>query len=231
MFRIAIQIKELVSSNVTSALDTASNPAKMLNRLLREIEESLIGLTGELTKARRQKERLEIDMTQAELRESDWSDKVKTAMDHGREDLARQALLAREDCRVGIARLQHDATERQSVITEMEEAESQLEAKRTEVRTRIAEQQAVDGDGCGGVAAGGFARRTERRMDHIVDLEKRTEFATETTAASRANAAVEREIEEMRRARAIEEELAILRGGAAASEKPQKKAAKRAKTA
>ncbi|MFM7378214.1 MAG: PspA/IM30 family protein [Erythrobacter sp.] len=95
MFRIAIQIKELISSNVTSAIESASNPAKMLTLLQREIEESIINLTGEHTRVSQTKRRLEASLTQHDLREADWSDKAKTAMDHGREDLARQALLAR----------------------------------------------------------------------------------------------------------------------------------------
>ena len=65
MFRIAVQVRELISSNVTSALDSASDPAKMLGRLQREIDEALIGLTGERTKARRQAERLETELGQA----------------------------------------------------------------------------------------------------------------------------------------------------------------------
>ncbi len=95
MFRVAIQIKELISSNVTSVIEAASNPAKMLTMLQREIEESIIALTGERTRVSQAKRRLEASLVQNELREADWSDKAKVAMDHGREDLARQALLAR----------------------------------------------------------------------------------------------------------------------------------------
>ena len=76
---------------------SASNPAKLLNRLQREIEEAIISLAGERTRTAQKKKRLEASLTQNEMREADWSDKAKTAMDHGREDLARQALMARED--------------------------------------------------------------------------------------------------------------------------------------
>lgn len=214
MFRIAVQVRELISSNVTSALDSASDPAKMLGRLQREIEEALIGLTGERTKARRQAERLETELGQAGLREADWGDKAQIAMDAGREDLARQALLAREDCRAGITRLKQDIDRLAADIAEMDNAMQQLEAKREDVRKRLADQLAADGKGSGTVTQGGFAQRTERRMDHIANLERRTEFATEDSLASRGNASVEREIEEMRRARSIETELAAMRDGA-----------------
>lgn len=228
MFRIAIQVRELISSNVTSALDAASDPAKMLGRLQREIEEALIGLTGERTRARRQAERLEAELLQAGARELDWGDKARIAMDAGREDLARQALLAREDCRAGIARVEQDIERLASDIGEMDSAMQQLEAKRDDVRKRLADQLAAEGNASGNVTKGGFAQRTERRMDHIADLEKRTEFATEDSLTSRGNAAVEREIEEMRRARSVDAELAAMRGSVAkpATGKGGKKAKK-----
>ncbi|QZD90340.1 PspA/IM30 family protein [Qipengyuania aurantiaca] len=233
MFRIAIQVKELISSNVTSAIDSASNPAKMLARLQREIEEALVGLHGEVSKARRQKDRLENELTQAELREADWSDKAQIAMDNGREDLARQALMAREDCRAGIERVKQDIDRLSADITEMEAATRELEAKREDVRQRHADQTAADGNASGSGAVSGYASRTERRMDHIETLEKRTAFATEESAPCRGNASVEREIEEMRRNRKIEEELAAMRSDdkPAPAKKPAKKGGKRSKAA
>lgn len=231
MFRIAIQVKELISSNVSSALDGASDPAKMLVRLQREIEEALVGLHGEQSKARRQKDRLENELTQAELREADWSDKAAIAMDNNREDLARQALLAREDCRGGIERVKQDIERLSADIAEMEAAERELEAKREDVRQRYHDQRAADGDASARSGSSGYAKRTERRMDHIETLEKRTAFATEDSAECRGNASVEREIEEMRRARKIEEELAAMRNAdkSPAKKAPAKKGGKRAK--
>ena len=231
MFRIAIQVRELISSNVTSALDGASNPAKMLGLLQREIEETLIGLTGEMTKARRQQERLESELTQAELRASDWSDKAKIAMDNGREDLARQALHAREDCRSGIERIREDIDRLGAEIAEMEAATTQLEAKRQDVKQRLADQMAADGNASSKASGGGYGTRTEQRMDHIDTLQQRTAFATEDSAACRGNASVEREIEEMRRARTVEEELAALRDRGTAEKPAAKKGAKRSKAA
>ena len=233
MFRIAIQVKELISSNVTSALDGVSNPAKLLARLQREIEEALVSLHGELSRARRQKERLEAELTQAELCEADWGDKAKIAMGHEREDLARQALNAREDCRAGIERLKQDIERLQADITEIEAAERELEAKREDVRQRHADQCAADGNASGKSGNTAFANRTERRMDHIETLEKRTAFATEGSAVCRGNASVEREIEEMRRDRKIDEELAAMResGSAQTKKAPAKKGGKRSKAA
>lgn len=61
-------------------------------------------------------------------------------------------------------------------------------------------------------------------MVHTAALEKRISFATEEQAKDCANASVEREIEDMRRARQIEEEVAAMKSGEKA--KPAKKGGK-----
>ena len=217
MFRIATQVRELISSNITSALDSATNPAKMLARLQREIEDALIGLTGEMNKAQRQQDRLAAELSQALQREADWGDKARIAMDHGREDLARQALLAREDCRNGIASTEQDSDRLAADIAAMDAAVRELGNKRADVMARLADQRAAEGDASDNVTRGGFASRTEQRMDTIADLEKRTEFAAAGAASGRSEAAINREIEEMRRDRAIDAELAAMRNGATAA--------------
>lgn len=230
MFRVAIQVKDIIASNVTSALDGVTNPAKMLRQLQREVEEAIIALQGELTRARRRHERLETERTQAELREADWGDKAQIAMDNRREDLARQALLAREDCRKGLDALSTEIATLANDIADMELALDQLEAKRTDTRQRLADQLAADGESAAAPGESGFARRTDRRMDHITKMEQRTNFATEDSGVCRGNAAVDREIEEVRRAKTVDAELAVLREASAvsgaATRKPARKKAR-----
>ena len=223
MLRVAIQVKELISSNVTSAIEAASNPAKMLVKLQREIEEAIINLEGERTRTRQRKTRLEASLTQNEMREADWSDKAKTAMDHDREDLARQALMAREDCRETIATLKDDIAKADADLAEIDAAVKELEAKREDTREQAKAQAAADAESCG---SSGGASKAERHLDHISRLEKRTEFATEDHASGRANASVDREIEEMRRASTVDAELEKLKGGSKATAKRTRKKAK-----
>ena len=217
MFRVAIQIKELISSNVTSAIESASNPAKMLTLLQREIEESIITLTGDRTRVSQSKKRLEAALAQHDLREADWGDKAKTAMDHGREDLARQALLAREDCRLEIARLKSEIAAAETSLAEIDAAVRELEAKREETRAQARAQIAADEAARAGSTGG--ASRAEAHLNRINTLGQRAQFATEDEAPSRTNASVESEIEKMRRASAIDAELAALKAAAPAPAK------------
>ncbi|MEO0871708.1 MAG: PspA/IM30 family protein [Pseudomonadota bacterium] len=232
MMRVAIQFKELISSNVTSVIETASNPVKMLNRLQREIEEAIIALQREHTLATQRKARLEAQLTQTEMREADWSDKAKTAMDHGREDLARQALIAREDCTANIAKIKDDIATAETDLAEIETAIADLEAKREDTREQVRQQASADAVSAGAASApagtpGTAGSKADAHLGRITELEKRTAFATEDHASERANASVDQEIEEMRRASKIEAELAAMKDGAAQKAPAKKRAVKK----
>lgn len=231
MFRIAIQVKELISSNVTSALDAAANPAKMLGKLQREIEEALISLTGEVAKAKRQQERLGTALTQADLEKADWSDKAKVAMDNGREDLARQALHAREDCRLSMERMKNEAEQLKADLKEMGKVYAELEAKRDDLRTKLADERTAQSGSAENSGGSGYAQRTADRIDYLNKLEKRVEFVSGETTACRGDATVSREIEEMRLERKIDQELDALRGSDKAEPAPARKRPTRSKAA
>ena len=214
MMRVAIQVKELISSNVTSVVESASNPLKMLTRLQREIEEAIISLEGERSRTSQRITRLEAQLTQGEMREADWSDKAQTAMNHGREDLARQALMAREDTTAAIATIKDDLTSAKNDLAEIETAITELEAKREDTRRQALEQASAEQADTAMGTAGAKTSRAEAHMGRISELEKRTEFATESHAEKRAHASVDEEIDAMRRDVKIDAELAAMKESA-----------------
>lgn len=211
MFHVAIQVKELISSNVTHLIDNASNPAKVLHRLQREIEEAVITLGKERTLNRRAATRLETALAQNEKREADWNDKAKIAMNHDREDLARQALMAREECRETIGSLKEELAKNKADGEEIDAAIGELEAKREDVREQARAQIAADADIASTGTPGIVASKADQQLSRIAVLEKRADFATEDHAEKRGHAGVDREIEEMRRQSAIDAEIAAMK--------------------
>jgi len=230
MLRVAIQVKELISSNVTSVIESASNPVKMLGRLQREIEEAIISLEGERTLAKQRKTRLEAEHTQQELRAADWSDKAKTAMDHGREDLARQALMAREDCTQTVATIADDLAALDIDLAEIDQAIADLEAKREDTREQARQQAQADASAvaaAGATSSAAAQSKADAHLNRISELEKRTEFATEDFASQRAHASVDEEIDAMRRASKIDAELAAMKDKAPAKAPSKRRSAKK----
>ena len=211
MFRIAIEVRDLISSNVSSALDRASDPAKLLLRLQREIEEALVGLTGEMSKARRYTVRLAARLEDTRGQIDEWQDKAKSAMNKGREDLARQALIAREDTRLAASKIEKEIAAVEASLIDMQEVEIQLEAKRDDVRMRLADQLAADRLAPVASRSDSGDRTVDRRLGQIEALEKRTGYALDGSQAAARKAAVNRELDDMRRESAVDSELAALR--------------------
>ncbi len=209
MLRVAIQIRELIASNVTSAVETASDPHKMLVRLQREIEEAIIALEGERSKASSRKKRLEASLTKDRKSEADWGDKARLAMDHDREDLARQSLLARENCRETIVETENDIAAAEAEMAEIDAAIDQLETKREETRQQA--KASANAEQAPRRQSEDKSSRIDRHLDRISAMAKRAEFTAEDNERACADTHLENEVEELRRESAIDAELAKLK--------------------
>lgn len=211
MLHIAVQVKELVSSNLNSMVEAAGNPVKMLRLLQRELEEYIIALQGDLSKAQRRQERLDGEAAELERSVADWTGKAQLAMTHKREDLARAALLTREQATADADRLRGEAGAAAAEARELARTVAALEAKLAETRARLAEETLRAQTGKVAAVAGG-ASRGERFLDRVATLEKRVDFVTEKKSAP---ASVETEIEQLRRDAKVAEELAAMKAAAA----------------
>jgi phage shock protein A len=218
MMTIAIRVRELVSSNVDNLVSKAGEPRKMLRLLQSEIEETLIALHSDTAKARRQRERMEDSAARIAAGAEEWTGKAKIAIDHGREDLARAALLTREAER---AKAADAAAAAEALAKQIEDAAgviADLEAKRTAITARIAELARAE---MAATAAPAADTQVDRRIDRIEALERRAGFA-EVGIQTPTPASLEVEIAGLQQASAIEAEIAALKASAPA---PAKKAA------
>lgn len=215
MKNLAVRARELVTSNVDALLDKATNPAKMLGLLLTEVEENLIDLHGDLAKAVRAEKRLVAQAERTASEAEGWTAKAKVAVDHGREDLARAALLARESGRQEAAELANEAKAAGEEVNAIEAAIAELEAKRRDVLARIKDVTPA----AGGEVVG--ESKTDARMDRIDALERRVGFGA---AAGPSEAAVDAEIASLEQASALDAELAAMKAPA-----PAKRSRKKAK--
>jgi phage shock protein A len=216
MIHVAIRVRELVSSNVDSLVSKAGDHTKMLRLLQSEIEEALVSLHGDLSKARRAHERQVKAADTLEQVAEEWTGKAKIAIDHKREDLARAALLTREAERKKVAAMRAEAETLAEQIDEMQAAIAELEAKRVNVGERIAAQPKAGGEADRAGAEGDS--RTARRLDRIDALDRRTSFAAGDAADAPASD-VEAEIAALQSASAIEAELAAMKAPAKAAAK------------
>ncbi|WP_209346818.1 PspA/IM30 family protein [Pontixanthobacter sp. CEM42] len=219
--RIVVQVRELVSSNVTTMVEKASNPVKMLRLLRKEIEEADISLHGEIAKLTREKDRAAATAKKLADDAKSWSDKAKVAMDHDREDLARSALLAREDTKQQAEEQKVEAAKLGDDIADAESALEALKAKLDETNAQLREQEAHDAAGrSSGSSIAAKDSTTDKRMDRIANLERRVDHSLgDQPATAKSNASVEAEIASMQREASVDAELEKMRGGGKAKRK------------
>jgi phage shock protein A len=218
MLHFVVQVNQLVSSNLNSMVTAASNPVKMLGLFQRQLQEFIIALQGDLGRARRQQERLASKALELDAKAADWTDKAKLAMDHEREDLARSALLAREQILADAEAARAAADAAGAEAEQLAQAMAELEAKLAETDARLAEERArtQSETGAGAVSAAG---RSERVMDRVATLEKRLDFATPPRPGP---ASVDAEIEQLRRDSKVSAELAAMKAAAKPAAAPRK---------
>lgn len=229
MLHIAVQVKELVSSNLNTLVETATNPVRMLRLLQHELQEYVVALQGDFTRAQRRADRLAGEAAKLDRAAADWTGKAQVAMDHKREDLARAALLTREQAAADAARLRADAETAGGEAREIARAIADLEAKLAETQTRLAEETARAQAQAPAAAAAAGTTRSERMLDRVATLEKRVGFATErrAKAATPSAATVEAEIEQLARDARVSEELAAMKAAAKPAAAPRKAKARR----
>lgn len=210
---IIIQVRQLVSSNVSALVEKAASPHKMLRHLRQQIEESDIALHGELSRMRRQYDRALLDADGLNKRADEWSGKARIAMQKDREDLARAALLAREAGKLEAAQKLAEADRLMIVIAEAEGALNLLQKKLVETN----EQLKLHTDERAGSAPVPVSPPAEshtiRRLDHIAQLERRIGFTLGDAPGKGAmsEAEIDAEITAMQRDEQVDAQLAALK--------------------
>jgi phage shock protein A len=210
------RIQDLIARNIESVIEAATNPSKMLRNHQREIEEAIIELEGERSRANQCKTRLEAQIVQNELKAADWDDKAKSAMQHGREDLARQALMAKEASGAAMEKARGALAQTHRELADIEKGMEELEAQRLETLERIRAQAEVDTVNTPDQKTGAAAGKADALRGKIAELHKRSQFIAEQISAKQTPSALGDEIEEMRGKRRIDIEIEAMkraRGG------------------
>ena len=91
------RISRLFRANVNAAISSAEQPEKMLNQIIADMRTQLVRAKQQVAAAIADEKRLE-DQTMSELREAeDWERRAMLAVKEGRDELAKQALMRRNE--------------------------------------------------------------------------------------------------------------------------------------
>lgn len=87
------RFQDIVNSNITSLLDRAEDPKKMIRQMIQEMEDTLIEVRTTSAKLIADKKELQRRIETLHEEAADWLKKTELAIGKGREDLAKGALL------------------------------------------------------------------------------------------------------------------------------------------
>jgi len=126
---IFTRFRDIVSSNINSMLDRAEDPEKLIRLMIREMEDTLVELKAACAGVMAETKTVQRRMAEAGDRSRFWADKAKLAIDKGRDELAREALVEKRRHHERFAALEAESKQQSGLVAQYHEDIRQLEDK------------------------------------------------------------------------------------------------------
>ncbi len=212
------RFKDIISSNINSMLDKAEEPEKMIRLMIQEMEETSVELKAACAGLMADQKRIARELSQASQRADLWSNRARLAMDKGREDLAREALLEKLSAQRLSEGLEREQDRFAMLIEQAREDIEQLEAKleSAKERQRSLAKRHVRADHRIKVRSNVSRVQSSEVMMRFDQFEQRIERmeAEAEIAAPRQNRNLEQEFALLEGGDEVEEQLASMRSAA-----------------
>ena len=203
---------DIINANINALLDKAEDPEKMLKLMMQEMEDTLIELKSSCAARMASRIRLEKRIAEQQALVSRWQSRAQMAIDKGRDDLAREALVEKRREGEVLTGLQNDVKGYDEIIEQARGEIDQLEQKLSQARAklRMLQEKAKAARESGAMNAHmnvdteeKFADLEEKidRMNAENGLNRPHSSADETFRSMEEAEAVERELEELKKER------------------------------
>ncbi len=130
------RFSDIVNANINAMLDKAEDPKKLVKLLIQEMEETLVELRSNTAKHIAERKSIEASLTKTKVSITDWTAKAELALSKNREDLARSALLQKQQAVEQVSVLEEELNKYNESLTSANEDASRLEQKMVEARLR-----------------------------------------------------------------------------------------------
>ena len=205
---------DIVNANINALLDKAEDPEKMIRLMIQEMEDTLIELKSSAAAKMATLAKSKREYGEAEEEMKRWQARAELAVSKGREDLAREALLAKRQVSERLEPLLNQIANSEEMISVAKSEIDQIEQKLASVKqkyqtmvdraNRAKEEEVINTT---------MKKSTDDRFAEMQDQIDRMQASNEL---NRRNASLDeqfRKLEEMEELEAELDELRKLAGG------------------
>lgn len=130
------RFRDIVNANINAMLDKAEDPEKLIKLMIQEMEDTLVELKASCAGAMASRARVIRSENTASDKAENWAAKARLAMEKGREDLAREALVERRAFAEEADARRTEADNLNEIITKYQDDIQQLEEKLVAARNK-----------------------------------------------------------------------------------------------
>ena len=130
------RLSDIINSNISSLLDKAENPEKMIRMVIQEMEETLVEGRSGTAKVIAEKKALTRRAEQLKKQAVDWGQKAELALSKGREDLAKAALIEKSNINSNVEITAKDLGKLDETLDKLSVEIELLQAKLNDARSR-----------------------------------------------------------------------------------------------
>ncbi len=146
---IFTRFRDIVNSNIGAMLDKAEDPEKMIKMMIREMEDTLIELKSSCAGVIANCKRIERRKDEVAALIKTWTDRAALAVEKGRDDLAREALLEKRRFNEQVETLENEMNGLSELIeqykNDIAELENKLNGAREKKRSLIERHKHANG--------------------------------------------------------------------------------------
>ena len=133
---IFTRLRDIVNSNINAMLDKAEDPEKLIRLMIQEMEDTLVEIRASCADAMATKKRVQREREEMLTRAGQWEERAQLAVNRGREDLAREALLDKRRYNERAEKLGNELSQCDVLIDQYQADIVQLESKLNTAREK-----------------------------------------------------------------------------------------------
>ena len=133
---IFTRFRDIISSNINTMLDRAEDPEKLIKLMIREMEDTLVELKASCAGVMASRKKVQRRLDDVQSRAEYWAKNAELAVNKGRDDLAREALLEKRRYTERMTALENECAEHDDLIAQYQDDIRQLEDKLKNAREK-----------------------------------------------------------------------------------------------